>query len=121
MGSVYDKWNISVVMIRVAYYIIQFTKGAKKSHILGRRTDNTMKTKKKKTTNDGQNTMQKQKIEDLESTKTRDEVRYSKNICSFCATCGTGRVPVKRQESQSDIEAVLDRSKKYTFDLRGNN
>ena len=115
LGSVYDKWNISVVMIRVAYYIIQFTKGANKSHILGRRTDNTMKTKKKKTTNDGQNTMQKQKIEELESTKTRDEVRCSKNICSFC------RVPVKRQESQSDIEAVLDRSKKYTFDLRGNN
>jgi hypothetical protein len=46
---------ISVVMIRVTYYIIQFTKGANKSHILGRRTDNTMKTKKKKTTNDGQN------------------------------------------------------------------
>ena len=36
-----------MVMIRVAYYIIKFTKGANKSHILGRRTDNTMKKKRR--------------------------------------------------------------------------
>jgi hypothetical protein len=104
-------------MIRVAYYIIKFTKGANKSHILGRRTDNTMKTKEKKTTNDGQNTMQKQKNPLKPGMKSGAPRIYAVSV-PLVAPVG---LLINDKKVNLILRPYWTEVKKYTFDLRGNN